>query len=68
MVVGLFCVCMLKQLLQTKLLCTQDEIDLIASIGNTGLYVPVFAGMVVEQVGFYVVVEFGGYIFVALDL
>ena len=52
----------LSPLLQTKLLYTQDEIDLIASIGNTGLYMSFFAGMVVEQVGFYVVVVFGGFL------
>lgn len=47
-------------LLKTYLDYSQDELDLIASIGNNGLYLSLVAGLLIERLGFQTVVRIGG--------
>jgi MFS family permease len=47
-------------LLRTYLGYDQDQLDLIASIGNNGLYLSLIAGFLIERLGFKRVVRIGG--------
>lgn len=54
-----------SQLLQDNLGYSQTSCDLIASIGTTGLYLSLLAGLCIEKFGFKMVVYYGGiFIFV----
>lgn len=49
-----------SSLLRTYLGYSQDELDLIASIGNNGLYLSLVAGFLIDRIGFKRVVRIGG--------
>jgi hypothetical protein len=48
-------------LLRSYLGYSQDALDLIASIGNNGLYLSLVAGLLIERLGFKVVIRTGGF-------
>lgn len=50
----------LSELLRSSLDYSQDQLDLIASIGNNGLYLSLLAGFLIERFGFQTVVRIGG--------
>lgn len=49
-----------SSLLQAKLALKQKSLDLMASVGNLGLYLSLFVGFAVERFGFRRVILFGG--------
>jgi MFS family permease len=54
-----------SQLLKNNLGYSQSALDMIASIGTTGLYLSLMAGFAIEKIGFRSVVFYGGlFIFV----
>ena len=51
-----------SNLLKTNLGFTQNGLDIIASVGNTGLYLSLPAGILLDRFGLHVVVYLGGFL------
>ena len=49
-----------SSLLKSRLGYSQESLDIIASIGNTGLYLSIIAGLLLEMFGLKFVVTLGG--------
>ena len=51
-----------SDLLQSKLGFSQNGLDVIASVGNTGLYLSLLGGVLLERFGLHAVVYLGGFL------
>ena len=54
-----------SNLLKENLGFSQDDIDIVASVGNTGLYLSLIAGLILESYGLRVLICLGGFLIFA---
>ena len=51
-----------SNLLKENLGFSQEDIDIVASVGNTGLYMSLFAGLILENFGLKILIWLGGFL------
>lgn len=51
-----------SSLLETNLGFSQTNLDVVASVGNTGLYLSIIAGLILESYGVHTVVRLGAFL------